>query len=142
MKAIPGTWLKKRRISFQNFFGLLANYTRSGRNFCAKAEFPFFLGGGGGRGGGGLMRLLESTNEFNPESAPSVQKYETSYVQNEFVDLHRYLDNRDFKIQRCGRQRERQKNNRFYKQKNNFASDHALLYISLPVFAQLRRENA
>lgn len=41
-------------------------------------------------GGGGVMRLLESTNEFNPESAPSVsfQKYETSYVQNEFVDLH------------------------------------------------------
>ena len=51
------------------------------------------------------MRLLEPTNEFNPESAPSVsfQKYERSYVQNEFVDLHRYLSNRDFKIQRCGR---------------------------------------
>ena len=90
------------------------------------------------------MRLLESTNEFNPESVPSVsfQKYETSYVQNELVDLHRYLSNRDFKIQRCGRQRERQKNNRFYKQKNNFASDNALLYISLPVFARLQRENA
>ena len=28
---------------------------------------------------------------------------------------------RDFKIQRCGRERERQKNNRFYKQNNNFA---------------------
>ena len=141
VKVIPGTWLKKRRISFPNFFGLLANYTRSGRNFCAKAEFPFFLEG---VGGGGLMRLLESTNEFNPESVPSVsfQKYETSYVQNEFVDLHRYLSNRDFKIQRCGRQRERQKNNRFYKQKNNFASDNALLHISLPVFARLQRENA
>ena len=50
VKVIPGTWLKKRRISFPNFFGLLANYTRSGRNFCVKAEFPFFLEGvGGGR---------------------------------------------------------------------------------------------
>ena len=50
-------------------------------------------------GGGGVMRLLESTNEFNPESAPSVsfQKYETSYVQNEFVDFYRYLSNRDVK---------------------------------------------
>ena len=70
------------------------------------------------------MRLLESTNEFNPESAPSVsfQKYETSYVENEFVDLHRYFSNRDFKIQRCGRQRERPKNNRFYKQKKQLCT--------------------
>ena len=52
VKVIPGTWLKKRRISFPNFFGLLANYTRSGRDFCAKAEFPWGGGGGGGGGGG------------------------------------------------------------------------------------------
>ena len=32
-----------------------------------------------------------------------------------------FEDNRDFKIQRRGRQRERQINNRFYKQNNNFA---------------------
>ena len=49
--------------------------------------------------------------------------------------LHVYI--RDFKIQRRGRQQERQINNRFYKQKK-----HAFLYISLPVFARPRRENA
>ena len=31
-----------------------------------------------------------------------------------------FKDNRDFKIQRRGRQRERQINNRFYKQNKNF----------------------
>ena len=39
-------------------------------------------------------------------------------------------DIRDFKIQRRGRQPERQKNKRFNKQNNNFARDHAFLYIS------------
>ena len=53
-----------------------------------------------------------------------------------------FEDNRDFKIQRRGRQRERQINNRLYKQNNNFARDHAFLYISWPVFARLRLENA
>ena len=38
-------------------------------------------------------------------------------------------DNRDFKNQRRGRQRERQKNNRFCKQNNNFA--HELTCITL-----------
>ena len=52
------------------------------------------------------------------------------------------LDVRDFKIQRRGRQRERQKNNRFYKQNNNFARASRFLYISLPVFARVRRKNA
>ena len=51
---------------------------------------------------------------------------------------------RDFKIQRRGRQRERQK-----KQTKGLISKtttlhvhHAFLYISLPVFARLQRENA
>ena len=40
----------------------------------------------------------------------------------------------DFKIQRRGRQRERQKNNRFKKQNNNFASAITpFLYISFPL---------
>ena len=54
--------------------------------------------------------------------------------------LHVYI--RDFKIQRRVRQQERQINNRFYKQNNNFARHHAFLCISLPVFARPRRENA
>ena len=46
----------------------------------------------------------------------------------------------DFKIQLRGRQRERRKNNRFYiKQNNNFARASRFLYISLQVFARLRR---
>ena len=48
----------------------------------------------------------------------------------------------DFKIQRHGRQQERQKNNRFNKQNNNFTRASRFFYISLPVFARLRRENA
>ena len=47
---------------------------------------------------------------------------------------------RDFTIQPRGRQRERKKNNRFYKQNNYFARSSHLLYISFPVFARLRRE--
>ena len=51
---------------------------------------------------------------------------------------------RDFKIQRRGRRRKRQKNKWFYNQNNNFAraSRPLILYISLPVFVRLRRENA
>ena len=50
-------------------------------------------------------------------------------------------DIRDFKIQRRGRQRERQKKNRLYKQNNNFArASHFFVYF-FPVFARLRREN-
>ena len=48
---------------------------------------------------------------------------------------------RDFTIQWRGRQRERQKNNRFYKQNDNFArASH--WFVLPPVFARLRRENA
>ena len=39
------------------------------------------------------------------------------------------------------RQRELQQNNRFNKQNNNFARAPCFLYISLPVFARLRRGN-
>ena len=50
-------------------------------------------------------------------------------------------DIRDFKIQRRGRQRERQKNNGYYNQNNNFArASHFFVYF-FPVFARLRREN-
>ena len=49
---------------------------------------------------------------------------------------------REFKIQRRGRQLERQKNNRFNYQNNNFASaTHVFVHFFL-VFARLRRENA
>ena len=50
--------------------------------------------------------------------------------------------NRDFKIQRRGRQRERQKNNKFYKQNNNFARVSHLFVHFFSKFARLRRENA
>ena len=47
---------------------------------------------------------------------------------------------RDRNIKRRGRQRERRKKNRFYiKQNNNFARASRFLYISLPLFARLRR---
>ena len=50
-------------------------------------------------------------------------------------------DIRDFKTQRRGRQRERQKNNGYYNQNNNFArASHFFVYF-FPVFARLRREN-
>ena len=49
---------------------------------------------------------------------------------------------RDFKIQRRGRQRERQKNERFNKQNNNFARASRFFVHFFPVFARLRRENA
>ena len=50
---------------------------------------------------------------------------------------------RDFKIQRRGRQWERQKkkNNRFNKQNNNFARASHFFVHFFPVFAPLRREN-
>ena len=51
-------------------------------------------------------------------------------------------ENRDFTIQRRGRQRERQKNNRFNKQNNNFARASHFFVHFFPVFARLRRENA
>ena len=41
------------------------------------------------------------------------------------------LPNRDFKIQRRGRQRERQKNKRFNKQNKALHVHHAVLYISV-----------
>ena len=50
--------------------------------------------------------------------------------------------NRDFKIQRLGRQRERQKSNRFNKQNNNFTRASHFFVHFFPVFAQLRHENA
>ena len=55
------------------------------------------------------------------------------------------LDIRDFKIQRRGRQQERQKNNRFNKQNDNFARARARARFFVHFFAcsaRLRRENA
>ena len=49
---------------------------------------------------------------------------------------------RDFKIQRRGRQRERQKNERFNRQNNNFARASDFFVHFFPVFARLRRETA
>ena len=48
----------------------------------------------------------------------------------------------DFKIQRRGRQRERQKTNLFNKQNNNFARASRFFGHFFSVFARLRRENA
>ena len=48
----------------------------------------------------------------------------------------------DFKIQRRGRQWERQKTNLFNKQNNNFASASRFFVHFFSVFARLRRENA
>ena len=50
--------------------------------------------------------------------------------------------NRNFKIQRRERQRERQINNRFYNKTTFLRMHHAFLYISLPFFARPQRENA
>ena len=47
---------------------------------------------------------------------------------------------RDFKIQRRGRQRERQKNNWFNKQNNNFARASRFFVHLFFVFARLRRK--
>ena len=47
----------------------------------------------------------------------------------------------DFKIQRRERQRERQNNNWFNKQSNNFARASRFFVHFFPVFARLRREN-
>ena len=49
---------------------------------------------------------------------------------------------REFKIQQRGRQRERQRNNRFNKQNNNFARASHFFVHFFPVFARLRPENA
>ena len=49
------------------------------------------------------------------------------------------MPNRDFKIQR---EQERQKNNWFNKQNNNFARASRFFVHFFPVFARLRRENA
>ena len=54
----------------------------------------------------------------------------------------RWSINRDFKIQRRGRQREHQKNNWFNKQNNNFARAPRLFVHFFPVFARLRRNYA
>ena len=50
--------------------------------------------------------------------------------------------NRDFKIQRRGRQRERQINNRFYKQNNNLACAPRFFVHFFAVFARPQIENA
>ena len=52
--------------------------------------------------------------------------------------------NRDFKIQRRGRQRKRQKKKTIdsVSRTSTLHVHHAFLYISFPVFARLRRENA
>ena len=49
---------------------------------------------------------------------------------------------RDFKIQRRGRQRERQKTIGFISKTTTLHVHRTYLYISFPVFARLRRENA
>ena len=49
---------------------------------------------------------------------------------------------RDLKIKWGRRQRERQKNNWFNKQNNNFARASRFFVHFFPVFARLRRENA
>ena len=49
---------------------------------------------------------------------------------------------RDFKIQRRGRQRERQKTIGFIRKTTILHVHRIYLYISFPVFARLRRENA
>ena len=56
--------------------------------------------------------------------------------------MNLFMNTSDFKIQRRGRQRERQKNNRFNKQNNNFARASHFFVHFFPVFARLRRENA
>ena len=50
--------------------------------------------------------------------------------------------NRDFKIQRRGRQRERKKTKRFNEQNNKFARASRFFIHFFPVFARLRGENA
>ena len=50
-------------------------------------------------------------------------------------------NDRDFKIQRRERQQERQNNNCFNKQSNNFARASRFFVHFFPVFARLRREN-
>ena len=52
------------------------------------------------------------------------------------------VNNRDFKIQRRGRQRGRQKTIRFISKTRTLHVHHAFSYTSLPVFARPRRENA
>ena len=52
------------------------------------------------------------------------------------------LSHKDFKIQGRVRKRERQKTIGFISKTTTLHVHHALLYISLPVFARLRRENA
>ena len=49
--------------------------------------------------------------------------------------------NRDFKIQRRERQRERQIKNRFYKQNNNFACAPRFFVLFFVIFARPQREN-
>ena len=53
-----------------------------------------------------------------------------------------FLVIKDFKIQRRGRQRERQKTIFFISKTTTLHLHHAFLYISLPVFARLRRDSA
>ena len=52
------------------------------------------------------------------------------------------VNNRDFKIQRHGRQRGRQKNNTFYKQNKDFARASLFFVHFFARFARPRRENA
>ena len=52
-----------------------------------------------------------------------------------------WADNRDFKIQRRGRQRERKKNNWFNQQNNYFARASHFFIHFFPVFARRRPEN-
>ena len=73
-----------------------------------------------------------------PESSPLLPGYKYSCSITSAVQLLI----RDFKIQRRGRQRKRKKTIDSISKTSTLHEHHAFLYISLPVFARLRRENA
>ena len=70
------------------------------------------------------------------------ERTQIHFLSNVLVAVWSLDLNRDFKIQRRGRQRERQKNNWFNKQNINFARASRFFVHFFPVFARLRRENA
>ena len=70
------------------------------------------------------------------------ERTQIHFLSNVLVSVWSLDLNRDFKIQRRGRQRECQKNNWFNYQNNNFARASRFFVHFFPVFARLRRENA
>ena len=71
-----------------------------------------------------------------------IKKLVPNYLFEKFTLRSQIHTNRDFKIQRRGRQRKRQKKNWFNKQNDNFARASRFFVHFFPVFARLRRENA